>query len=117
MYEKFKVVSTNEFVSRRSLLGVVGWSVLGATASTVLLGYRPAIAQVSQADNRLPALKGSGTATISDPGGALTKGLAVALYEPFRKYTGIDAKQLAREAEPIAAVKSMVEAKKVIWDA
>jgi putative spermidine/putrescine transport system substrate-binding protein len=118
MYEKFKVLGSEEYLSRRSLLTSIGWSVVGATAATVMLGYRPrpALAQVPATDPRVPALKGTGTATIADPGGALTKGLAVALYEPFRKYTGIDVKQLAREAEPIATVKSMVEAKSVFWD-
>ena len=119
MYEKFKVLGSDEFLSRRSILTALGWSVVGATATTVMLGYRPtsAAAQVPDSDARLPALKGAGTATISDPGGALTKGLAAALYDPFRKFTGIDVKQLAREHEPIAAIKSMVEGKNVFWDA
>ena len=115
MFESFRVVSSDEYLSRRSVFAALGWSVVGATVASVMLGYRPtsALAQVPASDTRLSALKGAGTATISDPGGALTKGLAVALYEPFRKYTGIDVKQLAREHEPIAAIKSMVEAKKV----
>lgn len=118
MFESFRVVSSDEYLSRRSVFAALGWSVVGATVASVMLGYRPtsALAQVPASDTRLSALKGAGTATISDPGGALTKGLAVALYEPFRKYTGIDVKQLAREHEPIAAIKSMVEAKKVFWD-
>lgn len=119
MYESFKVVSKRDLLSRRKLMLAGGWSILGIAGGSALLGLKPsdAFAQVTEADPRLPDLSGSGELIVADPGGALSQGLAIALYEPFSKYTGIRAQQLSREAEPIAAVKSMVEAGSVFWDA
>lgn len=119
MYESFKVVSKRDLFSRRKVLLAGGWSILGIAGGCALLGLKPsdAFAQVKASEPHLSALKGTGEVVVADPGGALTKGLAVALYDPFSKLTGIQARQLSREAEPIAAIKSMVEAKSVFWDA
>jgi putative spermidine/putrescine transport system substrate-binding protein len=78
---------------------------LPAGASAVLATpaiLRPALAQT--------------TLTLADPGGPFNSAFRKAFYDPFEKETGIKIVNVAREAEPTAQFKSIVETKSYIWD-
>jgi len=53
---------------------------------------------------------------VADPGGPFTEGYRKAFYEPFTAATGIEINGVARDAEPTAQFKSIVETKSYIWD-
>ncbi len=54
--------------------------------------------------------------TVADPGGPYGPGYRKAFYDPFEKATGIRVNNVAREAEPTAQFKAMVETKAYTWD-
>ncbi len=86
--------------SRRSLIrGAAGLSA-GLLAAPALI--RPSFA--------------AKTITVADPGGPYGPGYRKAFYDPFEKETGIRVANVAREAEPTAQFKAMVETKSYIWD-
>lgn len=53
---------------------------------------------------------------VADPGGPFTEGYRKAFYEPFTSETGIAINSVARDAEPTAQFKSIVETGSYIWD-
>lgn len=67
-----------------------------------------------------PALIGRATAatqlTIADPGGPFGPAWRKAFYDPFEKETGNKVVNVAREAEPTAQFKAIVETKSYTWD-
>lgn len=67
-----------------------------------------------------PALIGPARAatsiTVADPGGPYTTGYRKAFYDPFEKATGIKVISVARDTEPTAQFKAMVETKAYTWD-
>ncbi|RKF14150.1 ABC transporter substrate-binding protein [Roseovarius spongiae] len=73
-----------------------------AALATPMLGRR-ANAQVSEL-------------TVADPGGPFTQGYRKAFYDPFAEETGIEIVSVARDAEPTAQFKSIVETGTYIWD-
>ncbi|MBN9886936.1 ABC transporter substrate-binding protein [Salipiger abyssi] len=54
--------------------------------------------------------------TVADPGGPFADGYRKAFYEPFSAETGIEIVPVARDAEPTAQFKSIVETGSYIWD-
>lgn len=56
------------------------------------------------------------TLVVADPGGPFTEGYRVAFYDDFTAETGIIIQSVARDAEPTAQFKSIVETKSYIWD-
>jgi len=56
------------------------------------------------------------TITVADPGGPYSPGYRKAFYDPFEKATGIKIVNVAREAEPTAQFKAMVDTKSYTWD-
>jgi len=56
------------------------------------------------------------TITVADPGGPYSPGYRKAFYDPFEKATGIKVVNVAREAEPTAQFKAMVDTKSYTWD-
>lgn len=54
--------------------------------------------------------------TVADPGGPFTSGFRKAFYDPFTEATGIEIASVARDAEPTAQFKSIVETGSYIWD-
>ncbi len=56
------------------------------------------------------------TLTVADPGGPYGPGYRKAFYDPFEKATGIRINNVAREAEPTAQFKAMVETKAYLWN-
>lgn len=94
-------MTTHSFpVSRRALLRVAG----GLTSSIALPGLvRPALADDT-------------TLTVADPGGPYGPAYRKAFYDPFEKTTGIRIVNVARQAEPVAQFKAMVETKAYTWD-
>jgi len=87
-------------VSRRSLLAA------GALSLTSPLLPRYARAQSS----------GSRSLVVADPGGPFAEGYRKAFYDPFTAATGIVINRVARDAEPTAQFKSIVETRSYIWD-
>lgn len=88
-------------ISRRTLLrGTMG----AAIAGPALIGAGHAQAQIKQI-------------TVADPGGAYGEAFRKAFYDPFEKATGIRVINVAREAEPTAQIKAIVETKSYTWDA
>ena len=75
----------------------------GALAATSALGGRA----VAQAGERI---------VVADPGGPFGKAFAIAFHEPFKKETGIESVQIAREHEPTAQVAAIVKTKNYTWD-
>lgn len=53
---------------------------------------------------------------VADPGGPFTEGYRKAFYDPFTAETGITVTGVARDAEPTAQFKSIVETQSYIWD-
>ena len=56
------------------------------------------------------------TITVADPGGPFGPAFRKAFYDPFEKATGIKVVNVAREAEPTAQFKAIVETKSYTWD-
>lgn len=54
--------------------------------------------------------------TVADPGGPFGPAFRKAFYDPFEKATGNKVVNVAREAEPTAQFKAMVETKSYTWD-
>lgn len=54
--------------------------------------------------------------TVADPGGPFANGYRKAFYDPFTEETGIEVVSVARDAEPTAQFKSIVETGSYIWD-
>ena len=54
--------------------------------------------------------------TVADPGGPYSPAFRKAFYDPFEKATGIKVVNVAREAEPTAQFKAIVETKSYTWD-
>ena len=85
--------------TRRGLMkGGVGGAVL--LASPALIGRASAATQI----------------TVADPGGPFGPAFRKAFYDPFEKATGNKVVNVAREAEPTAQFKAMVDTKSYIWD-
>ncbi|MGO4854014.1 ABC transporter substrate-binding protein [Phaeovulum sp. W22_SRMD_FR3] len=84
-------------LSRRSLLAT------GAAALAMPMLGRRANAQVT-------------SITVADPGGPFSSGYRKAFYDPFTAATGIEVVSVARDAEPTAQFKSIVETGSYIWD-
>lgn len=84
-------------MTRRTLLGTGA-----ALLATPMLGRR-ANAQAE-------------SITVADPGGPFTTGFRKAFYDPFTEATGIEVVSVARDAEPTAQFKSIVETQSYIWD-
>ncbi len=63
-----------------------------------------------------PARAAGGSLTVADPGGPYSPGYRKAFYDPFEKATGIKVVNVARDAEPTAQFKAMVETKAYTWD-
>lgn len=53
---------------------------------------------------------------VSDPGGPYTAAYRKAFYDPFEKETGIKVVNVARDAQPMAQVASMVKTRNYLWD-
>ncbi|MGO4741380.1 ABC transporter substrate-binding protein [Bosea sp. 2KB_26] len=88
-------------ISRRAMLqGTLGAAIAGPG----LIGAGTAQAQIKQI-------------TVADPGGAYGEAFRKAFYDPFEKATGIRVINVAREAEPTAQIKAIVETKSYTWDA
>jgi putative spermidine/putrescine transport system substrate-binding protein len=88
-------------ISRRNVLkGTMG----AAIAVPVLLRAAGAFAQEKQI-------------TVADPGGAYGDAFRKAFYDPFERETGIRVINVAREAEPTAQIKAIVETGSYTWDA
>ncbi|MBV2143653.1 ABC transporter substrate-binding protein [Falsochrobactrum sp. TDYN1] len=83
-------------ISRRTLL-------LGGAAAVAL----PMINRKAWADQSL---------VVADPGGPFTQGYRAAFYDDFTAETGIEIQSVARDAEPTAQFKSIVETGSYIWD-
>jgi putative spermidine/putrescine transport system substrate-binding protein len=68
----------------------------------------------------MPGLSGRAfaatTITVADPGGPFGPAFRKAFYDPFEKATGIRVVNVAREAEPTAQFKAIVETKSYTWD-
>lgn len=86
--------------TRRGLLRGVGGLTIGLAMPTIVV--RPAAAAT--------------TLTVADPGGPYGPGFRKAFYAPFEQATGIKIINVAREAEPTAQFKSIVETKSYTWD-
>lgn len=54
--------------------------------------------------------------TVADPGGPFGPAFRAAFYDPFEKATGNKIVNVAREAEPTAQFKAMVDTKAYTWD-
>ncbi|WP_439495972.1 ABC transporter substrate-binding protein [Bosea sp. (in: a-proteobacteria)] len=89
----------SEFNRRRLL------QLSGAAAATGL--FAPAIIGRAAAATQL---------TIADPGGPFGPAWRKAFYDPFEKATGNKVVNVAREAEPTAQFKAIVETKSYTWD-
>jgi len=85
-------------VSRRSVL-TAGAAVLAAP-----MVLRHARAQSSR------------SLVVADPGGPFADGYRKAFYDPFTAATGIAINRVARDAEPTAQFKSIVDTQSWIWD-
>jgi len=86
-------------LSRRTLL------VAGATALAL-----PTLARHARAQS------GSRSLVVADPGGPFAEGYRKAFYDPFTAATGIVINRVARDAEPTAQFKSIVDTQSWIWD-
>ena len=89
---------TDRTIDRRQLLAA------GAGAGVFLAGAR------SRAADKVTSL------TVADPGGPYSPGFRKAFYDPFEKATGIRIINVARDAEPTAQFKAIVETKSYTWD-
>ena len=90
------MTSTPMEPTRRTLLQLTA----GAVAAPYLIGGARAATQI----------------TVADPGGPFGPAFRKAFYDPFEKATGNKVVNVAREAEPTAQFKAMVETKSYTWD-
>ena len=81
--------------------------ILGASATAAGLAA-PMLIRPAAAANQI---------TVADPGGPYGPGFRKGFYDPFEKATGIKVVNVAREAEPTAQFKAMVETRSYLWDA
>lgn len=88
---------TDVTIGRRNLLQGAGGFALAASG---IVGPARAAEQI----------------TVADPGGPYGPGYRKAFYDPFEKATGIRIVNVAREAEPTAQFKAIVDTKSYTWD-
>lgn len=86
--------------SRRRLLHWAGSAAAGAVTAPYLVRPASAATQI----------------TVADPGGPFGPAFRKAFYDPFEKATGNRIVNVAREAEPTAQFKAMVDTKSYTWD-
>lgn len=86
--------------NRRHLLQLAGGVAAGAMLAPALIGRASAATQI----------------IVADPGGPFGPAFRKAFYDPFEKATGNKVVNVAREAEPTAQFKAMVETKSYTWD-
>lgn len=86
-------------IHRRGLLKAAGGAALGLVAPGLITSARAAV-----------------SLTVADPGGPFSPAFRKAFYDPFEKATGIRIVSVAREAEPTAQFKAIVETKSYTWD-
>ncbi len=87
-------------IDRRNLLKIGGGLGVALAAPTIFT--RPAFAAEAL--------------TVADPGGPYSPGYRKAFYDPFEKATGIKVINVARDAEPTAQFRAMVETQSYSWD-
>lgn len=87
-------------LTRRDLLKAASGAALIAVGAPALIGRALAATQL----------------TVADPGGPFGPAFRKAFYDPFEKATGNTIVNVAREAEPTAQFKAIVETKSYIWD-
>ncbi|MEO7762667.1 MAG: ABC transporter substrate-binding protein [Casimicrobiaceae bacterium] len=87
-------------LTRRNLLKAASGAALMATGAPALVGRAQTPTQL----------------TVADPGGPFGPAFRKAFYDPFEKATGNKVISVAREAEPTAQFKAMVETKTYTWD-
>ncbi|MFK0386925.1 ABC transporter substrate-binding protein [Agrobacterium sp. NPDC090273] len=87
-------------IDRRKLLKIGGGLGVALAAPTILT-------RTAWANEQL---------TVADPGGPYSPGYRKAFYDPFEKATGIKVINVARDAEPTAQFRAMVETKSYSWD-
>lgn len=63
-----------------------------------------------------PSRADSRRIVVRDPGGPYSEGFGEAFYKPFRAATGIEIVPVVAQADPIALIKGMVDAKNYAWD-
>ncbi len=87
-------------IDRRNLLKIGGGLGVALAAPTILT-------RTAWANEQL---------TVADPGGPYSPGYRKAFYDPFEKATGIKVINVARDAEPTAQFRAMVETQSYSWD-
>jgi putative spermidine/putrescine transport system substrate-binding protein len=87
-------------LNRRQVLKIGGAAGLALAAPSIL----PTTAMAAE------------TLTVADPGGPYSQGYRKAFYDPFEKATGIKVINVARDAEPTAQFRAMVETQSFSWD-
>lgn len=87
-------------LTRRGLLGAAGGFAVAGLGAPALIGRAYAATQL----------------TVADPGGPFGPAFRKAFYDPFEKATGNKIVNVAREAEPTAQFKAMVDTKSYTWD-
>lgn len=91
---------TNSKIDRRSLLKLTGGVAASGLLAPAIIGRAAAATQI----------------TVADPGGPFGPAWRKAFYDPFEKATGNRVVNVAREAEPTAQFKAMVDTKAYTWD-
>lgn len=87
-------------LNRRSLLKLTGGAAMTGVFAPAIIGRAAAATQI----------------TVADPGGPFGPAWRKAFYDPFEKATGNKVVNVAREAEPTAQFKAMVDTKAYTWD-
>jgi putative spermidine/putrescine transport system substrate-binding protein len=87
-------------LTRRGLIGAAGGLAVTTLAAPAYMRQAFAATQI----------------TVADPGGPFGPAFRKAFYDPFEKETGNKVVNVAREAEPTAQFKAMVDTKSYIWD-
>ncbi|MDF2810432.1 MAG: transporter substrate-binding protein [Microvirga sp.] len=87
-------------LTRRGLLTAAGGMAVAGIGAPALIGRAFAATQL----------------TVADPGGPFGPAFRKAFYDPFEKATGNKIVNVAREAEPTAQFKAMVDTKSYTWD-
>jgi putative spermidine/putrescine transport system substrate-binding protein len=83
-------------------------NILKATAAGVAALTLPAVWSPTRAQNK--------RIVVRDDGGVYTKAYGAVFYRPFTQATGIEVVGVQANAEPVAQIKSMVDAKSYTWD-
>lgn len=89
-----------KYLDRRSLLKAGAGAGLAVLATPAIIGRARAATQL----------------TVADPGGPFGPAYRKAFYDPFEQKTGIRIVNVAREAEPTAQFKAIVETGSYTWD-